>query len=86
MGRPSGRARTARHRGLPAGRADAAGHGPAPDSLWRSLTRLTPVPDDHVVDPWVGHSWTCEPALVPVGSRVLDRVLGDVASTQSKRK
>ncbi|WP_435799209.1 hypothetical protein [Streptomyces misionensis] len=57
-----------------------------PDPPWRSLTRLTPVPDDHVVDPWVGHAWTCEPAPVPVGGRVLDRVLGEVAATRFKRK
>nr|WP_261399312.1 hypothetical protein [Streptomyces misionensis] len=69
-----------------ADRADAADHGPLLDPLWRSLTRLTPVPDDHVADPWVGHAWTYEPALVPVGSRVLERVLGEVATARAKKQ
>ncbi|MGV9356944.1 TerD family protein [Streptomyces misionensis] len=71
---------------LVADRADAADHGPLLDPLWRSLTRLTPVPDDHVADPWVGHAWTYEPALVPAGSRILDHVLGEVATARTKEE
>ena len=44
--------------------------------------RLTPLPDDHVADPWVGHAWTYEPLLPPEGSRVLDRVIGEVAAAR----
>jgi hypothetical protein len=60
---------------LIADRADARGYGPLLDPLWRSLTRLTPLPDDHLADPWVGQDWTYEPLLPPDGSHVLDRVL-----------
>ncbi|MFD8009233.1 TerD family protein [Streptomyces sp. NPDC058955] len=62
-----------------ADRADAAAYGPVLDPLWRSLLRLTPVPDDHLADPWVGHAWTYEPPTVPPGSAVLWQVLGQVA-------
>ncbi|MET8508299.1 TerD family protein [Streptomyces sp. NPDC004787] len=55
--------------------ADAAAYGPVLDPLWRSLTRLTPVPDDHLADPWVGHAWTYEPPAFPAGSRVMRQVL-----------
>ena len=48
-----------------ADREDARAYGPVLDPLWRSLLRLTPVPDDHLADPWVGHAWTYEPSLVP---------------------
>jgi hypothetical protein len=60
---------------LVADREDAAGYGPVLDPLWRSLLRLTPVPEDHLADPWVGHAWTYEPPLVPPGSAVLSHVL-----------
>ncbi|MGW2636077.1 TerD family protein [Streptomyces sp. NPDC001348] len=62
-----------------ADREDAAAYGPLLDPLWHSLMRLTPVPDDHLADPWVGHAWTYEPSLVPPGSEVLDHVLAKVA-------
>ncbi|OIJ69031.1 TerD family protein [Streptomyces mangrovisoli] len=62
-----------------ADREDASAYGPLLDPLWRSLLRLTPVPDDHLADPWIGHAWTFEPALVPAGSQVLERVLAEVA-------
>ncbi|MEU5794219.1 TerD family protein [Streptomyces sp. NPDC047813] len=71
---------------LVADRADAAAHGPLLDPLWRSLTRLTPVPDEHVADPWVGHAWTYEPTLAPVGSRIVEQVLGEVAAALIKYK
>ncbi|NJQ02181.1 TerD family protein [Streptomyces zingiberis] len=65
-----------------ADREDARAYGPLLDPLWRSLLRITPVPDDHLADPWVGHAWTYEPALVPAGSRVLVQVLRQVAEAR----
>ncbi|MFI8100009.1 TerD family protein [Streptomyces sp. NPDC086023] len=44
-----------------ADRDEASAYGPLLDPLWRSLLRLSPVPDDHLADPWVGHAWTYEP-------------------------
>ncbi|MFF9042490.1 TerD family protein [Streptomyces parvulus] len=70
------------HLMMVADREDSAGYGPLLDPLWRSLLRLTPVPDDHLADPWVGHAWTYEPALVPPGSQVLRQVLAQVAATR----
>ncbi|MEW5632847.1 export associated protein, partial [Streptomyces hydrogenans] len=67
-----------------ADRADASVYGPALDPLWRSLLRLTPVPDDHLADPWVGHAWTYEPPTVPPGSAVLWQVLGQVAEARRR--
>ncbi|WP_416984048.1 TerD family protein [Streptomyces sp. T028] len=72
------------HLMLVADREDAAGYGPLLDPLWRGLLRLTPVPDDHLADPWVGHAWTYEPALVPPGSQVLQQVLAQVAIARTK--
>ncbi|MFD7546533.1 TerD family protein [Streptomyces sp. NPDC059816] len=68
-----------------ADREDAAAYGPLLDPLWRSLLRLTPVPDDHLADPWVGHAWTYEPLLPPSGGRVLHRVLAEVAAARRTR-
>ncbi|MEU6960847.1 TerD family protein [Streptomyces chrestomyceticus] len=65
-----------------ADRAEAREYGPVLDPLWRSLLRVTPVPDAHLADPWVGHAWTYEPSLVPDGSRVLRKVLGDLAAAR----
>lgn len=67
------------HLMMVADREDAAAYGPLLDPLWRSLLRLTPVPDDYLADPWVGHAWTYEPSVVPQGSRVLQQVLSQVA-------
>ncbi|MEV7423841.1 TerD family protein [Streptomyces sp. NPDC091212] len=67
------------HLMMVADREDASGYGPVLDPLWRSLLRITPVPDDHLADPWVGHAWTYEPPVVPPGSGILDRVLRQVA-------
>jgi hypothetical protein len=72
------------HLMMVADREDASGYGPLLDPLWRSLMRLTPVPDDHLADPWVGHAWTYEPALVPPGSQVLQQVLSQVAEARTK--
>lgn len=65
-----------------ADREDAREYGPLLQPLWRALLRITPVPDDHLADPWVGHHWTYEPPLVPHGSQVLTRVLSQVASAR----
>ncbi|MGW1985088.1 TerD family protein [Streptomyces collinus] len=69
-----------------ADREDAEAYGPLLDPLWRSLMRLTPVPCDHLADPWVGHAWTYEPCLVPPGSRVLEQVLTELTEARTKRK
>ncbi|MET7381902.1 TerD family protein [Streptomyces sp. NPDC005526] len=73
------------HLMMVADREDAASYGPLLDPLWRALLRLTPVPDDHLADPWVGHAWTYEPSLVPPGSQVLHQVLAQVAAGRRDR-
>ncbi|MFJ4712440.1 TerD family protein [Streptomyces sp. NPDC088785] len=73
------------HLMLVADRQDAAEYGPLLDPLWRTLLRLTPVPDDHLADPWVGHAWTYEPPAVPQGSAVLRTVLAEVARARQER-
>ncbi|WP_225074166.1 TerD family protein [Streptomyces sp. CoT10] len=70
------------HLMMVADREDAAAYGPLLDPLWRSLMRLTPVPDDHLADPWVGHAWTYEPPVVPPGSQVLQLVLTEAAAAR----
>ncbi|MEU6667300.1 TerD family protein [Streptomyces sp. NPDC046727] len=70
---------------LVADREDTAAYGPLLDPLWRSLLRLTPLPDDHLADPWVGHAWTYEPSLAPVGSRVMREVLTEVGRARTKQ-
>ncbi|MCX5364466.1 TerD family protein [Streptomyces sp. NBC_00124] len=72
------------HLMMVADREEASGYGPLLDPLWRSLMRLTPTPDDHLADPWVGHAWTYEPSLVPAGSHVLQQVLQQVAAARTK--
>ncbi|WP_435214796.1 TerD family protein [Streptomyces sp. bgisy034] len=72
------------HLMMVADREEAAGYGPLLDPLWRALLRLTPVADDHLADPWVGHAWTYEPSLVPPGSQVLQQVLTQVAAARTK--
>ncbi|MEU9171533.1 TerD family protein [Streptomyces sp. NPDC048420] len=72
------------HLMMVADREEASAYGPLLDPLWRSLMRLTPVPDDHLADPWVGHAWTYEPTLVPPGSQVLHQVLEQVAVARTK--
>lgn len=70
------------HLMMVADREDASAYGPVLDPLWRSLLRITPVPDDHLADPWVRHAWTYEPATVPPGSGVLREVLGRVTAAR----
>lgn len=69
---------------LVADREEASEYGPLLDPLWRGLLRVTPVPDDHLVDPWVGHSWTYEPPLVPANSQILPQVLRQVAEARRR--
>ncbi|MFE1327124.1 TerD family protein [Streptomyces sp. NPDC058735] len=72
------------HLMMVADREESSAYGPLLDPLWRSLLRLTPVPDDHLADPWVGHAWTYEPSPVPPGSQVLQLVLAQVAAARTK--
>ncbi|GGY39546.1 TerD family protein [Streptomyces djakartensis] len=72
------------HLMMVADREESSAYGPLLDPLWRSLLRLTPVPDDYLADPWVGHAWTYEPSLVPAGSQVLQHVLTQVAAARTK--
>src|SRR5690606_37469791 len=65
-----------------ADREDARAYGPVLDPLWRALLRLTPVPQGHLADPWVGHAWTYEPPLPPSGRQVLPEVLRQVAAVR----
>ncbi|MGW7313963.1 TerD family protein [Streptomyces sp. NPDC054865] len=58
-----------------ADRDEASAYGPLLDPLWRSLMRLSPVPDNHLADPWVQHAWTFAPDVPPPGSRVLEQAL-----------
>ncbi|MER6996451.1 TerD family protein [Streptomyces sp. NPDC000410] len=69
-----------------ADREDASAYGPVLDPLWRSLLRITPVPDDHLADPWVQHAWTYEPLRIPPGSDVLQQVLAQVAQARRTRR
>ncbi|MFF8376667.1 TerD family protein [Streptomyces sp. NPDC015661] len=69
-----------------AAREDAAAYGPLLDPLWRSLLRLTPVPDDHLADPWVGHAWSYDPPLLPPGSVILRQVLAQVADARQGKR
>ncbi|WP_306334767.1 TerD family protein [Streptomyces sp. KL118A] len=70
------------HLMMVADREDAAEYGPLLDPLWRALLRLTPVPDDHLADPWVGHTWTYDPPVFPPGSQILRQVLDQVATAR----
>ncbi|MFH8618196.1 TerD family protein [Streptomyces sp. NPDC017979] len=70
------------HLMMVADREDASAYGPVLDPLWRSLLRVTPVPDDHLADPWVRHSWTYQPPAVPPGSAILRQVLDQVSEAR----
>ncbi|MEV7524581.1 TerD family protein [Streptomyces sp. NPDC091371] len=69
-----------------ADRDEASAYGPLLDPLWRSLMRLSPVPDDHLADPWVHHQWTFEPNLPPQGSLVIEEVLERVAAARRRTR
>ncbi|MEU6756117.1 TerD family protein [Streptomyces sp. NPDC046685] len=65
-----------------ADRDEASAYGPLLDPLWRSLMRLSPVPDGYLADPWVHHAWTFEADLPPQGSSVLEQTLERVAQAR----
>ncbi|MGW7459088.1 TerD family protein [Streptomyces sp. NPDC054797] len=65
-----------------ADRDEASAYGPLLDPLWRSLMRLSPVPDGYLADPWVHHAWTFEADLPPQGSSVLEQTLERVAEAR----
>jgi stress response protein SCP2 len=67
-----------------ADREDAAGFGALLDPLWRSLLRLTPVPEDHLADPWVRHAWTYEPSLPSPGGAAVEEVLARVMAARRR--
>ncbi|MGW0751791.1 TerD family protein [Streptomyces sp. NPDC002587] len=69
-----------------ADRDEASAYGPLLDPLWRSLMRLSPVPDNHLADPWVHHAWTFEPDLPPHGSRVLEQALERIAEARRRTR
>ncbi|WP_407839713.1 TerD family protein [Streptomyces sp. DSM 116496] len=69
-----------------ADRDEASAYGPLLDPLWRSLMRLSPVPDNHLADPWVHHAWIFEPDLPPQGSRVLNQALERVAAARGRAR
>lgn len=62
-------------------RSDAESFGPLVDPLWRAMLRLTPIPEDHIADPWVHHSWTYTPDLPSDGTGVTQTLLTWVASS-----
>jgi len=62
-----------------ADRAEAREYGPLLDSFWRGLTRLAPVEQDYLADPWVEHLWTYSPEAPSPGSPVLPGLLDRIA-------
>ena len=61
-------------------RADAESFGPLLDPLWRSLLRLTAIPEDHIMDPWVGLPWVYTADLPAGGTDATRRLLTWVAA------
>jgi len=59
--------------------SDASTLGPLVSALWRSMLRLSAVPDDHIGDPWVGLTWTYTPDGA-AGAPALDAVLARLAA------
>ena len=59
--------------------SDASTLGPLVSTLWRSMLRLSAVPDDHIGDPWVGLTWTYTPDG-GTGVPALDAVLARLAA------
>jgi hypothetical protein len=63
---------------------DARAYGPVLDPLWRDLLRITPVPSDHLADPWVGHAWTFSPQLPAPGSSAFMEVCRRISARLRK--
>jgi stress response protein SCP2 len=59
--------------------SDASTLGPMVSALWRSMLRLSAVPDDHIGDPWVNLIWTYTPDGA-AGAPALDAVLARLAA------
>ncbi|MFJ1704102.1 TerD family protein [Kitasatospora sp. NPDC088346] len=64
-----------------ADRAEASAYGPVLDPFWRGLTRMAPVPQEYLADPWVEHLWTYTPAAPAPGSPALPELLDRIART-----
>ncbi|MFG2822313.1 TerD family protein [Kitasatospora sp. NPDC048365] len=62
-----------------ADRADGREYGPLLDSFFRSMTRLAPVAQDYLADPWVEHLWTFTPAVPAPGDPALPALLDQIA-------
>ncbi|MEV8512050.1 TerD family protein [Dactylosporangium sp. NPDC051484] len=58
--------------------ADSSTLGPLISAMWRSMSRLPVVSDDHMGDPWVGLTWTFTPDA-PAGSTAVDEILARLA-------
>ncbi|WP_354642702.1 TerD family protein [Kitasatospora camelliae] len=64
---------------LVADRAEAREYGPVLDPFWRGLTRLAPVPQEYLADPWVEHLWTYTPLVPEAGPGGLPALLERLA-------
>ncbi|WP_033820138.1 TerD family protein [Kitasatospora sp. MBT63] len=62
-----------------ADRAEARAYGPVLDPFWRGLTRMAPVPQEYLADPWVEHLWTYTPVVPEPGGLVLPALLERIA-------
>ncbi|MEV4611991.1 TerD family protein [Kitasatospora sp. NPDC049258] len=65
-----------------ADRAEAREYGPVLDRFWRGLTRMAPVPQEYLADPWVEHLWTYTPAAPAPGTLALPALLERVAQAR----
>ncbi|WP_344586229.1 hypothetical protein, partial [Kitasatospora paracochleata] len=64
---------------LVADRAESREYGPLLDPFWRGLTRLAPVEQAYLADPWVEHLWTFSPAVPRPGDPALPALLEAIA-------
>ncbi|MEU0932199.1 MULTISPECIES: TerD family protein [unclassified Embleya] len=65
-------------------RGDAESFGPLLDPLWRSLLRLTAIPEDHIMDPWIGLPWVYTADLPSGGAEATRQLLSWVAGTDGR--
>jgi hypothetical protein len=65
-------------------RGDAESFGPLLDPLWRSLLRLTAIPEDHIMDPWIGLPWVYTADLPSGGADATRQLLSWVAGTNGR--
>ncbi|WP_179815644.1 TerD family protein [Allostreptomyces psammosilenae] len=71
------------HLMLVADRSDSREYGHALDALWRSVLRLSPQPDEYLMDPWVGHPWVFTPE-VPADGRAVGEVFSTVGAAMRR--